>query len=173
MTEAEWRASSDPSAMIGWLEKFGYSEPLWDFAVACCRRVADEMPAGPVRQVAEHVARVGTRDVDPLLDEASRALDKLERRLRRVSDATEAEQARLNRQLGFGSMVFAFQHQDGARAADAISRDLLEWVDDPDAESRIQAAVLRELVPAPCRQATGGEGEGAEPGAAPDRGGVS
>jgi hypothetical protein len=151
MTEAEWRASFDPCAMIGWLEELGYSEEHWDFAIACCRRIADEMPSGSVRRVAEHVAQIGTRDVDDLLGEASQALERLERQIRKVSDA--GEQARLNRQLGFGRMVLAFEQQDGAGAAHAISRDLLEWADEPDEERRIQAGLLRELVPAPSRQA--------------------
>ncbi len=158
MTAAEWRASADPAAMIDWLEEQGHVEPLWEFTIACCRRVWDEWPGDAFRRVVEHAERVGVHDIDDALAEASQALDKLEHRFRKAGDA---EQVRLSRRIGFGRMVLAFEHQDGAEAARSISGDLMEWADDPDAERRAQASLLRQLVPDPSQRAGGDEGEGA------------
>lgn len=90
-----------------------------------------------------------------MLAEASQALGKLERKFRKAT--SDAEQARLSRQIGLGRMVFAFEHQDGDGAAAAISRDLVDWADDPDAEQRVQATLLRQLVPDPSQRAKPGE----------------
>ncbi len=140
MTAAEWQASIDPPAMIDWLEEQGYVNPLWEFTVACCRRVWDKLPGDNFRRVVEHFERIGMHDIDDALAGALQALDKLERRFSRADDA---EQVRLSRRIGFGRMVFAFEHQDAAGAAGSISRDLVEWADDADAERQTQAALLR------------------------------
>jgi hypothetical protein len=151
MTEAKWHASTDPVAMIRWLEKQGYHSALWEFTIACCRRIWGELPGDAFRRVVEHVEQMGIRDVDDRLAEATQVLDKLERRFRKAIDT--AEQAQLNRQLGFGRMVFAFDHQDGAGAARSISSDLVDWADDPEAERRVQSDLLRQLVPDPSQPA--------------------
>lgn len=150
MTAAEWQQCGDPSAIIDWLSKQGYVEFLWEFTIRCCRRVWDELPGDAFRRVVEHAEQVGTHGIDDLLAEAHQALDKLERRFRKADDA---EQPRLSRRIGFGRMVLAFDQQDGAGAAAAISTDLLEWADDADAERRAQADLLRQLVPDPSQRA--------------------
>jgi hypothetical protein len=137
--------------MIHWLERQGHSESLWEFTIACCRRVWAQLPDDACRRVVEHVEQIGMRDVEDVLAEATRALDKLERRFHKATDA--AEQERLNRQLGFGRMVFAFDHQSGAEAAISISRDLVEWAADPNTERRVQSDLLRWLVPDPSQHA--------------------
>jgi hypothetical protein len=142
--------------MIRWLGRQGYAEPLWEFTIACCRRIRDELPGDPFRQVIEHAERIGTRDIDEVLAEASQALDKLEWKFRKAT--SDAEQARLSRQIGLARTVFAFEHQDGGEAAEAISRDLVDWADDPDAERRVQANLLRQLVPDPTQRAKPGDG---------------
>ena len=162
MTEAEWQASVDPAAMIEWLSGQGYVEALWGFTIACCRRVWDELPVGAVRRVVEHTEQVGTIDIGARLGAAVQALDRLEQRFHKVEGV---EQARLGRQLGFGRMVLAFDHQDGGEAAGAISTDLLGWADNKGAERHAQVVVLRQLVPNPSRPVAD---EGAEPGAPPD-----
>ena len=60
MTKAEWNIATDPAGMIDWLEEQGYGEPLWDFAIACCHRIWDELPGDAFRGVIEHVEQVGT-----------------------------------------------------------------------------------------------------------------
>ena len=150
MTAAEWQASADPPAMIDWLNKQGYVGPLWEFAIACCRRVWDELPGDPFRRVVEHAERIGSHDIDEALAGAYQALERLERRFHKADDA---EQARLSRRIGFGRMVFAFDHQDGEGAAASISGDLVAWADDADAERRAQADLLRQLVPDPSQRA--------------------
>lgn len=155
MTETEWQASAEPVAMIDWLSEQGYAEALWLFTIGCCRRVWDELP-GDARRVVEHAERVGTIDIDDRLGAAVQALDRLERRVQRASGA---EQAQLSRQLGFGRLVLAFEHQDGAGAAGAISTDLLGWAGDEDAERGAQADLLRQLVPDPSQPVAN---EGAE-----------
>jgi hypothetical protein len=150
MTIEEWKVSADPLAMIHWLEEQGYSEALWDFTIACCRRIWNDLPGEAFRQVVEHAEQIGTRDIDDKLAEASRSLKRLERRFQRASD--DAEQARLSRQIGFGRTVLAFEHQDAAGSARSICRDLLDWAGDPDAEAAVQAEDLRRLVPDPSHQ---------------------
>jgi len=147
MTEADWRNASDPAGMIRWLEKQGFVEQLWEFTLACCRRVWDELPGDAFRRVVEHAEQIGVSGVDDLIAEAHQALDKLERKLRKASSDTK--QAQLNRQIGFGRMVLAFEYQVGAEAARSISNDLLEWADNPEFEQQEQAALLRKLVPDP------------------------
>src|SRR3954463_7659493 len=102
MTAAEWQASADPAAMIRWLEERGYNGPLWEFTIACCRRVWDDLPGDAFRRVVEHFEQVGVHDIDAVLSEAYRALGKLERRFQKADD--DAEQARLSRRIGFGRM---------------------------------------------------------------------
>jgi hypothetical protein len=148
MTAAEWQASAEPLAMIGWLAAQGHGEPLWQFTVRCCRRIWDDLPGDVFRRVVEHAERVGTRYIDDELAEVTRSLERLERQSRRATD--DDEQMRLNRQIGFGRMVLACEHQDGAETAESIRRDLLEWAEDPEAERRTQADLLRQLVPDPC-----------------------
>ena len=147
MTAAEWQTSGDPRAMIGWLAAQGDTEPLWQFAIRCCRRIWGDLPGDAFRQVVAHAERVGTRDIDNELAAVSRSLERLERQFRSATD--DDEQTRLSRQIAFGRMVLAFEHQDGAGAAESISRDLLAWAEDPDAERRTQADLLRQLVPDP------------------------
>jgi hypothetical protein len=150
MTAAEWQASADPVAMIRWLEQQGYIGPLWEFTVVCCRRVWDDLPGDAFRRVVEHFEQIGVHDIDEVLAGAYQALDKLERRFHKASD--HAEQSRLSRCIGFGRMVFAFEHQGGAEAAQSISAEFAEWADDADAERRGQADLLRQLVPDPSEQ---------------------
>jgi len=97
--------------------------------------------------VVEHFERIRVHDIEEILDAASRSLDGLARRVRGAADA--AEQARLNREIGLGRMVFAFDHQDAAEAAESISDDQIAWADDPDEERRLQAELLRQLAPGP------------------------
>lgn len=167
MTAAEWQQSADPMAMIGWLSRQGYVGPLWEFTIECCRRVWDELPDDAFRRVVKHAEQVGTHGIDDLLGEAYQALDRLERRFRKADDS---EQPRLSRRIGFGRMVFAFEHQDGAGAAGSISRDLVEWAGDEDAERQAQAALLRQLVLDPSQPVAEGKDPDAEPDAAPDTG---
>jgi hypothetical protein len=148
MTRDEWLTATEPRPMIAWLAKQGYGESLWDFAVACCRRVQDELPGEPFRRLIDHLERLGTRDIGDYSLEASRALDTLERRLRKAS--SDGEESRLNRQIGYGNAVLtAVDQQDGASAARAISGGLLEWAADLTAEACEQANSLRRLVPDP------------------------
>jgi hypothetical protein len=150
MTAAEWQVSSDLPAMIRWAEKQGYGETLWDFAVATCRRIRDDLPGDAFRRVVTHAGQIGMHGIDDVLVEAWQALEQLERRLRRA-DATA--QDGMNRQIGLGRIVFAFESQDGASAARDISTDFLAWSDDMDAERRMQADLLRQLVPDPSLRA--------------------
>jgi hypothetical protein len=151
MSNDEWFASHDPGRMIDWLEAQGYGPLLWDFAIACCRRNWNELPGDAFRRVVEHVERVGIRDIEDPLHEASQSLQKLERRLRKATDASQ--ESKLNRQLGYANMVLAaFDQQDGASAARSISSDLLQWAQDETSEGQLQAASLRDLVPDPSQR---------------------
>jgi hypothetical protein len=149
MTAAEWQASDDPPAMIRWLAEQGYFGPLWQFTIASCRRVWDDLPGNAFRGVVEHFEQIGVHDIDDALSEAYRALDNLKCWFRKAEDA---EQDRLSRRIGFGRMVFAFEHQDAAGAARSISSDLVEWADDAASERRVQAELLRQLVPDPSQR---------------------
>ncbi len=149
MNESEWDESCDPRAMIRWLETQGYSDALWDFTIACCRRLWDDLPGESFRRVVEHFEQLGIRDIEGPLSEASQSLDKLERRLRESTSA--GEQTRLNREVGLGRMVFAFEYQDAVEAARSISDDQFAWADDPMEERQFQAALLRRLVPDPTK----------------------
>jgi hypothetical protein len=152
MSREEWQASIDPNRMIDWLSARGYGPLLWDFATDCCRRNWAELPDEALRHVVEHFERVGMRGLDDPLHDADQALGELERRLRKAMTAGEG--AAPNRRLGFGSIVVnAFACQDGASAAHIISRGLLEWMSDPEAEARLQAEWLRRLVPDPSQRA--------------------
>jgi hypothetical protein len=151
MTKDEWFTSRDPGGMIDWLKAQGYGPLLWNFAIACCRRTWNEIPGEAIRRVVEHVERIGIRDVEDPLHEAYQSLQKLERRLRKITDGNQ--EAKLSRQLGYANMVLAtFDQQDGASAARSISSNLLLWADDATDESQLQASSLRELVPDPSRR---------------------
>ena len=175
MTAAEWRASADPATMIRWLSRQGGFESLWDFVIGCSVRIRDRLPGPAFRRVLDLGAQVGRgvtwSAVDDALAEASDALDQLERKLR--GPEQPAERQRLNREIGYGRAVFAFEFQDSEEAAAYISNHLLEWSPDPAAERREQADLLRRLVPDPSQRVLGEEKHDAEPGAAPDRGGTS
>lgn len=147
MTPEEWRTSTDPAAMIHWLEQQGYEDALWEFTIGCCRRVWKDLPSDSFRQVVEHFEQIGTHDIDSVLSDAYRALEKLERRFSRSDDSIE--QARLNQRIGFGRMVLAFENQEAAGAARSISSDLVEWADDTDTERQAQVELLRDLVADP------------------------
>jgi hypothetical protein len=136
--------------MIGWLEKQGCTDALWDFTIACCRRVWHDLPGESFRRVVEHFEQLGRHDIEEPLAEASRSLDRLEGRLRKT--ASVAEQTRLNRKIGYGRIVLAFDYQDAAEAALSTSDDQIAWADDPDGERRHQADLLRQLAPDPSRQ---------------------
>jgi hypothetical protein len=154
MSLEDWLTSADPKRMIDWLEAQGYGPRLWDFAIACCRRMWSELPGESFRRVVEHVEEVGIRDAEDPLHEASQALEKLERRLRIAT--CSSDQSKLNRQIGLANMVLAaFDQQDGASAAGSISGDLLAWAEDGTAEVRLQAASLRDLVPDPSQRNQG------------------
>lgn len=146
MTAGEWQQSCDPPAMIAWLSKQGYVDSLWEFTIECFRRVRDELPGDAFRRVVDHAEQIGLLDIDDRLAEANRALAKLERRF---SNADDAEQPRLSRQIGFGRMVFAFDQQDGAGAAEVVSHDLVDWANDATVEQQAQADLLRQLVADP------------------------
>jgi hypothetical protein len=154
MTAAEWQASTDLRAMIRWLEKQGYEAKLWEFTIACCRRVEDDLPGDAFRRVLAHSEQIGAHGIDDVLAEAHQALERLERRLRKADSAAQDE---LNRQIGLGRMLLAFESQDGASAARDISGDMLEWADDADAERWTQADLLRQLVPDPSHRAAEGD----------------
>jgi hypothetical protein len=144
--------------MIDWLEEQGYGPLLWDFVIACCRREWDELPGEPFRRLVDHVEQVGIRDLEDALHEASRALKKLERRLRRSTNC--GTESKLNRQFGHGNMILAaFDQQDGASAARSMSADLFAWAEDSTAEARSQADSLRQLVPDPSRRYDGAAGD--------------
>jgi hypothetical protein len=144
MTKAEWDTASDPATMIHWLERQGYGEALWDFTIRCCRRIWDKLPGEAFRGLVRHAERMGTRDLDNALAVAHRSIKKLEGRLQRLADSEE--ESRLNREVGFGQMVLAFEQQDGASAARSISNDMLAWSHDADKERQLQADLLRQLV---------------------------
>ena len=147
MTQADWQTATDPARMISWLNEQGYREQLWDFTVTCCRRVLPELPVDVFRRVIDHVENIGTRDVEDVLHEVWKALDKMERRRRRARDSGEED--KLNRQIGFGNMLLAFDFQGVDELADSISSDLIEWATDQGEERRLQSDLLRQLVPNP------------------------
>lgn len=152
MANDEWSASRDPGRMINWLEVQGYGPLLWDFAIACSRRIWNELPGDALRRIVEHAEQVGIRDIGDPLHEAAKSLEKLERRLRKITDSSQ--EAKLNRQLGYANIVLlAFDQQDGASAARSMSDGLLEWAEDAMAEATLQAASLRDLVPDPSQRA--------------------
>jgi hypothetical protein len=154
MSLEDWLTSADPMRMIDWLEAQGYGTLLWDFAIACCRRIWNELPGESFRRLVEHVEQVGIRDVDDPLHQAMEALDKVERRLRKATSSSE--ESRLNRQIGYANMVLAaFDQQDGASAARSISEDLSAWAEDRTTEAQLQAASLRDLVSDPSQRNEG------------------
>jgi hypothetical protein len=57
MTEAEWLACDDPHDMLQFLRGRAGERKLRLFAVACCRRVWDEIPPGVARQAVEAAER--------------------------------------------------------------------------------------------------------------------
>src|SRR4051812_36299273 len=112
MTEAEWRTATDPQRMIRWLSHQGQTDALWDFTVACCRRIWDQLPGESFQRVVERAEQVGRgfarwEMVEDDLHEAYQALDRLERKLLKAKEG--AEQDRLNRAIGYGRAVFAFE----------------------------------------------------------------
>lgn len=145
MTVDQWQASTDPTQMISWLGRQGYDDPLWDFTIASCRRVWEHLPGESFRRVVAHFERFGMRGIDGVLVEASQAVEQLEQRLRKTRE--NSEQAKLNREIGFGRMVFAFHYQVASDAARSISSDLIEWAEEPEQERQTQADLLRQLVP--------------------------
>ncbi len=147
MTKPEWLTSIDPARMIQWLEKQGFLDPLWDFALACCHRVWDKLPGEAFRGVVKHAEQIGSRDIDDALSEARREISRLQRRLLRASNPEE--ESRLNRKLGFGKVVMAFEQQDCASVARTISEDLIAWSKEAEQERSLQAELLRKLVPDP------------------------
>lgn len=147
MRMKEWQSSADPLAMIRWLERQGYGDALWDFTIGCCRRIWDELPGDSFRRVVTHFEQIGSHDIDEVLHEASRSLERLERRFSKSDD--EHEQTQLSRGIGLGRMVFAFEAQHGAAAARSISSDMVDWADDAGLEFERQANLLREIVSDP------------------------
>jgi hypothetical protein len=144
VTAAEWKPSDDPQAMIRWLtQRGGAFEGLWDFTETCLLRVYDDLPGDEFRRVVRYFQEVGVTGIDDHLDDAGRTLDKLKRRAKRCDD--DAELARLNAMIGYGSMVFALEFQAPEEAAADISRHLMDWATDPAAERRVQADTLRTL----------------------------
>ena len=87
MANDEWSASLDPGRMIDWLEAQGYGPLLLDFAIACSRRIWNELPGDAFRSVVEHAEQVGIRDTGDPLYEASQSLEELERRLCKITDS--------------------------------------------------------------------------------------
>jgi hypothetical protein len=102
VTTLDWRQSSAPQPMLDWLAKQGRDGELFDFTLACFHRIWDELPGEVFRRVVKHAERVGMRDIDDVLDDARRALDKLNRVFHEAGDL---DQTRLSRQIGFGQMV--------------------------------------------------------------------
>ncbi|MCE9566285.1 MAG: hypothetical protein K8U57_30040 [Planctomycetes bacterium] len=147
MTSSEWLVASDPAAMIDWLSQQGYDDALWQFAIECCRRVWHELPNESFRNVVNHAEDVGAIDIDERLSEAHRALEKLERRFHKSVD--EKEQVRVSREMGYGNLVLAFDHQDAASVATVVSEGLVEWAEDGERECQMQAQSLRQLVADP------------------------
>jgi hypothetical protein len=144
MTPVQWQSSEDPQAMIRWLaDREGSAERLWDFTTECLLRVYDDLPGDDFRRVVRHFQEVGVSGIDDLLVEARRATHQLERRARRCDD--DAALALLNAQIGLGSMVFALEFHAPEEAAADVSRRLLEWAPQPEAERRLQAETLRTL----------------------------
>ena len=162
MSHADWQAATDPARMISWLDEQGYRDQLWDFTVSCCRRALPELPGDVFRRVIDHMENIGTRDVEDVLHEVWKALDKMERRLRKACDSSEED--KINRQIGFGRMLLAFDYQSVDEMADSISGDLIEWATDQAEERRRQSDLLRQLVPDPSQavdQEEDGEAEDA------------
>jgi hypothetical protein len=147
MTHADWQTAADPARMISWLDKQGYRDQLWDFTVSCCRRALPELPGDVFRRVIDHVENIGTRDVEDILHEVWKALDKMERRLRKAGESSEED--KINRQIGFGRMLLAFDYQCVDDMANSISGDLIEWATDPAEERQRQSDLLRQLAPDP------------------------
>jgi hypothetical protein len=146
LTPPQWQTSDDPQAMIRGLAGRGSDdERLWDFTIACLRRVFAELPGDEFRRVVRHFEQVGVAGVDDLLGEAGRILAEMKRRARRCSD--DAELMRLNAQIGRGAMVFALEFQAPEEAALDVSRRLLEWAPQAAAERHLQAEALRRLFP--------------------------
>lgn len=158
MTESEWQASLEPRAMLLWLEDQGYHSALWLFAVACAERIREELPGPEVDQVvevAEQIAQgmASSNMMDEALAEAGDFLAQLEEELQATEDADELD--RLNRSLGMGRIVLAFEQQDVGSVARSISQDLLDWAMDPMAEEQWQCNQLRDLVSDPSEPAPG------------------
>lgn len=147
MSNVEWETATDPAPMISWLEEQGYRDQLWDFTVTCCRRTFPELPRDVFGQIIDHVENIGARNTQDILDEVWKALDKLARRLRKARDASQED--KLNRQIGFGNMLLAFDYQSVDEMAESISHDLIEWAADQVEERRLQSDLLRQLVPNP------------------------
>jgi hypothetical protein len=147
MTNADWLTATDPARMISWLDEQGYRDQLWDYTVSCCRRALPELPGDVFRRVIDHVENIGIRDVEDVLHEVWKALDKMEKRLRKAGDSGEED--KINRQIGFGRMLLAFDYQSVDEMADSISGDLIEWATDQAEERQRQSDVLRQLVPDP------------------------
>ena len=178
MTEAEWRACTDPRAMIALIDRQGGFEKLWDFTVACCLRFRDQLSSMVFQRVVDlgdqHGKGLATwRMVDDALAEAGTELTGMEMKLARASARTSnivgsftddadwseartalsaAEQDNLNRQIGLARGVLAFEFQDGAEAAAFISDHLLQWSTDETTERAKQADLLRQLVPDPSQR---------------------
>lgn len=68
MTENEWRACTDPVAMLRFVQGRASARKLRLFLCACARVVWEEMPTGLLREAVD----VGERYADGLADEAER-----------------------------------------------------------------------------------------------------
>jgi hypothetical protein len=138
--------------MLAFLNARGLSGALWRFTVRCCQRVDDRLPGKAFREVVSLAEDLVTGSaswemVDEALAEAGTRLDKLTVKYQEMEEGEEYE--RLGRKLDAAQAVFVFEHQDSYEAARAISGHFLERAEETQAEERLQADLLREIVPNP------------------------
>ncbi len=72
MTEAEWLDCDDPHDMLQFLRGRASERKLRLFAVACCRRVWDQIPPGVARRAVEEAERAADGGATPGGDEELR-----------------------------------------------------------------------------------------------------
>jgi hypothetical protein len=84
LTEAEWRACTDPTAMLEFLRGRVSDRKLWLFGCACCRRIWPLLP-----QVSKEAAEAGEAYADGLIPHTE-LMDASVRKYRQA-DASGAE----------------------------------------------------------------------------------
>lgn len=139
MNAQSWSDSTDPLAMIGYLEAAGCYLEFEPFFTNCFERIRHEI----LNPTVWAVVRATGVDIEEQLQVARTAINEMCERLL-MMDETSENWAKLNREIIYSKSVFARDYQDFGEANRFLSGYLIEIAGDQMVESRLQADCLRD-----------------------------